>query len=296
VPAGVLRELRELRGGQKRGDPADRGQPAKLVIASQLRGRSPELVIRPGETVVIVGKPGAGKTLFARWLLDGVFSSVMYETKGDERERREWESAGFVRCTHPDELAEHARAMLVCQRSWLLDRRHWASPRHPWSLALEHPFGRVPSALLFDEVLNVFPGTDGHPGTHRLLQQGRSAGMVSILLTQMATGVDTRLWRLAQHHFVLGPVQLAEQGHVAAATGIAAAVVRGLGRHEIAHRHEEADAATVYQPVDLEAPGRLERRPTPSETMAAEYRRRSAPWWGRHRPAPTRPLTELRVL
>jgi hypothetical protein len=252
------------------------------VTSTQLRGSAPELAIRPGETVVIVGKPGAGKTLFARWLLAGVRSAVMYETKGDAREQADWAAAGFVACTHPDELLEHARAMLVCQRSWLFDRRRWTDPRHPWSLALEHPFMRVPSALLFDEVLNVFPGTDGHPGTHRLLQQGRSAGMCSILLTQMATGVDTRLWRLAQHHFVLGPVQVAEQPHVASATGIAVGIVRGLGKHEIAWRHEEADAATVFEPVDLAAPGLLTPRPSASDLVRAEYLRRQTPWWRRN--------------
>lgn len=215
-----------------------------------LPGLAPaSLAILPGETVVIVGKPGTGKSTLAEWLVRGLPSVILYETKGDPDEQRAWEAAGFTRCLHPRQLRHQARAMLLVQSSWYADHDGWKSPAHPLSMALEHPFGRVPTALLFDEP-TLFPASGGHPGTHRLLQQGRSRGHVPLILTQIANHVDTRLLRLAQHLVVLGPMSNDDElTYLRRATGADIEPLRKLRKREVAWWQHEGRVWTPFLPI-----------------------------------------------
>jgi hypothetical protein len=220
-----------------------------------LRGIAPpEVVIRPGETVVVVGLPGYGKTTLAEWLARDCPSSIVYSTKGDADEEAGWEAAGYVRCTSLEALEREARALLVVRPRWL-DRRSWDRLECPWGLALEHPFNRVPSALIFDEVLNVFPSQGGHPGTARLLQQGRSRGHVPIILSQLANHIDTRLLRLCHHLVVMGPCRNRDDlGYLERATLCSTARLAHLGRRQVAWWRQGDDRWRCFDVIDHAGP------------------------------------------
>jgi len=242
----------------------------------------PELTIRQGEVVLVIGKPGTGKSTLAQWLLRDAGSAIVYETKGDPLEQQDWERAGFVPVHDPMDLDPHPRAMLICRSEWLQKRPGWERPGRAWSRALEHPFHRKPTAVLFDEVLRAFPVGGGHPGTHRILQQGRSFGMVPIILSQAASNIDTLLLRLAQHIFVLGPFRAgADLDYVQRATSSDVKPLARLGKRQIGWWHETAAEWTTFEPLRPDGPAEL--RPLLAGTVALPYPSSSLPWAARHR-------------
>jgi len=255
-----------------------------MTVALRGLSAAPELAIRAGETVLIIGRPGTGKTTLAGRLLESAGSAIVYETKGDPLEQSDWEAAGFQRVTHPDDLRLHARAMLTVPAAWLEDRKRWTDPGHPWSAALDHPFRRRPTALLFDEVLNVFPSRGGHPGTARLLQQGRSFGITSIILSQLANNIDTRLLRLAQHIVVMGPAPGGKDlDYLRQETQTNIKPLRTLGQRSSAWYRQGDDDWTLYEPIAQSGP--VELRPFVTAASYPYPARAGLPrrWWERRR-------------
>src|ERR1700758_4721379 len=171
--------------------------------------------VRPGETILLIGKPGTGKSTLGEWMVREASSCIVYDTKNDPDEQAKWVAAGFTAVEDPAELDHHARALMVCDPAWAGGPDSHRDRLHLWSRALDHPFHRVPTALVFDEVLNVFPVGGGHPGTLKLLHQGRSRGHVLIAGSQMATGIDTRLIQLAHHIVALGVLEGQQMRHLA---------------------------------------------------------------------------------
>jgi hypothetical protein len=192
--------------------------------------------VRPGETILLIGKPGTGKSTLAEWMVREASSCIVYDTKNDPDEQAKWVSAGFTAVEDPAELDHHARALMVCDPAWTWGTDSHRDRAHPWSRALDHPFHRVPTALVFDEVLNVFPVGGGHPGTLKLLHQGRSRGHVLIAGSQMATGIDTRLIQLAHHIVALGVLEGQQMRHLATATGSPAGRLGMLAHRQIGWR------------------------------------------------------------
>lgn len=244
-----------------------------------VRGVSPpDVRIRPGETVVIIGRPGSGKSTLAGWLARDAASAIVYDTKGDTEEWVTWGLAGFQPCRTLDELYEAPRAMLVVKPRWL-ERSTWSRFDSPWGLALEHPFQRVPTVLIFDEVLNVFPAQHGHLGTWRILQQGRSRGHVPVILSQLANNIDTRLLRLCHHLLVMGPCQHKDDlSYLERATSCSVAPVARLARRQVAWWTQGAERWRTYDAIDPQGPHQLRPLFPSTPWPYATGIRRGWPW------------------
>lgn len=202
--------------------------------------------IKLGQRVVIIGRPGTGKSTFLRWLLKDVKSIVVYDSKYDPEEWPKQKDYSIV--GRASELYLHARVILQCPMAWLTTSENWDSENHPWSIALEHPMRRGNTIAVFDEALHTWPVRDSHPGTHRLVQQGRSFGVTTIVGSQLANNIDTRLLRMTNHIFVLGPCRHAtELESIFRATQINIHPLTKMRKHEIAWWSEERDEWIVFK-------------------------------------------------
>lgn len=247
-----------------------------------------ELLIRRGETILLVGKPGTGKSTLAEWLMRDAESAIVYSTKGDPREDTAWQRCGYERVDDVRRLPQHARALLVAGPELLADEGRWGA-------ALAHPLERVPTMLLFDEVHEVFPAQGTHPAARKLLHQARSWGHVLIICSQMANGIDTRLLRLAHHIVVLGKAAHADDlRYLERATGVGTRVLSRLQRRQVAWWNHEIEGWRVFHPIDPQGPQALQPLTTPESwpyPAVATTRRR----WFRHVPIPT-PGVALRIM
>lgn len=205
-----------------------------------------KLSIRLGQRVVIIGRPNTGKSTFLRWLLKNVKSVVIYDSKYDPDE---WpQQNDYCIIGKASELSLHTRVVLQCPLNWLNNSENWDSESHPWSIALEHPIRRRDTIAVFDEALLTWPVRDSHPGTHRLVQQGRSFGVTTIVGSQLANNIDTRLLRMTNHILVLGPCKHGiELDNIQKATQLNAYPLTKLKRHEIAWWSEETDKWIVFR-------------------------------------------------
>src|SRR3979490_1669624 len=93
-----------------------------------------QIRIRLGQSVIIIGRPGTGKSTLLRWLLKHVGSVIIYDSKYDPEE---WPAqTDFDIVERASELNNHARVVLRTQAEWLDNKEEWDAPGHPWSVAL----------------------------------------------------------------------------------------------------------------------------------------------------------------
>ena len=220
---------------------------------------APAVTIAAGSSVVVIGRPGSGKSTLIRWMVGQSNSVVVYDAKWDPEE--EWSLInGFHVIEHVAELGRYARVALRCPMHWFT-RSQWGTPDHPWGEALEYPLSRRNTIAVFDEALATWPGEGGHPGTHRLIQQGRSFGVTTMVGTQLANNIDTRLLRMAKHVFVLGPpLHRTDLECLTAACRLDSEPLATLKEHEIAWWHESATKWTIFRPIRRNRPNFLVKR------------------------------------
>jgi len=212
-----------------------------------------------GQSVVIIGRPGTGKSTLLRWLLRQVQSVIVYDSKWDPSE---WvDEPDYIITEDISDLSRYERVILRCPSSWLHDRKSWELLDHPWALALEHPMQRQSTVAAFDEALSTWPVEGGHPGTHRLIQQGRSFRVTTVVGSQLANNIDTRLLRMANQIFVLGPCKNnTELDCIFKACRVDTAPLALLKKHQIAWWQEDKDYWTIFKPLKINKPSRLRMR------------------------------------
>lgn len=187
-----------------------------------------------GSSLLVVGAPGNGKSWWIQWLTREVPSLVVYDSKWERKD--EWdEKQGLRAVTRPEEMGAWGRVVLRVPLEWVRGRRDWVDAQHPWGRALEHPMQRRECVAVFDEAYMTWPAEGGHPGTHRLAQQGRAPGVTLVVGMQITNHVDTRLMRLAGHVVVLGGAPYEDDvENLVRKTRVEGSPLRGLRRHEVA--------------------------------------------------------------
>lgn len=209
-----------------------------------------QLVIKPGQSVVIIGRPGTGKSTLLRWLLKDAGSVIVYDSKFDPDE---WpRQPDYVLTEKAGELGAYPRVVLRCKQEWFRNPEDWSAENHPWGLALDHPMQRGNTIAVFDEAIDTWPVRGGHPGTHQLIQKGRSFGVIVIVGSQLANNIDTRLLRMANHIFVMGPCKhKTEQDALFAANHANIEPLKKLKLHQIAWWSDTRDRWTVFRPIKM---------------------------------------------
>lgn len=219
----------------------------------------PKIAIKPGQSVVVIGRPGSGKSTFLRWLLKDAKSVIVYDSKYDPNE---WpQQTDYAIVEKAGELALHPRVVLRCKAEWLYNTDDWQVENHPWGIALEHPMQRGDTIAVFDEALATWPVRGGHPGTHRLVQQGRSFRVIVIVGSQLANNIDTRLLRMANHIFVLGPCRhKTELEALLAANHADTTPLQKLRSHQIAWWSDDQDHWTIFKALKVNRPHVLRQK------------------------------------
>ena len=239
------------------------------------------LKLEAGTRAAFIGRSGAGKTTFQRWLLGRVPSALVYDTKLDPKE---WaQDLSYQQVGHPSRLADHARAVLQVSTDWLRDTAGWRDPQaggYNWTRALEAPMRRGRTVVLFDEALLTLPHNAGHDAAHRLFQQGRSFGVTVLVGSQLANNLDTRVLRTAEHVFCWRTIHQTDLDEIMRARGVETATLQVLRPREIAYHHEAEHRWEVFKPVNLRHPGHLHRRVhVPPPSVAAAGARARAAWY-----------------
>jgi energy-coupling factor transporter ATP-binding protein EcfA2 len=219
----------------------------------------PLFEIKPGQSVILIGRPGTGKSTFLRWLLKESKSVVVYDSKYDPDE---WLSQpDYVNIEKVSELGRYPRVVLKCPLPWLLNREEWETINHPWGIALEHPIKRTNTIAAFDEALATWPNRGGHPGTHRLIQQSRSFNVILIIGSQLANNIDTRILRMANHVLVFGPCKNQNDlDYILNATSIDTTPLTKLRKHEIAWWSDESSQWILFRRIRVKRLRKLRRK------------------------------------
>lgn len=244
---------------------------------------SPVLRLEPGLHGALVGGTGTGKTTFMQWLLHDAPGVVVYDAKyitPGKEVPGEWQCApGYQVVGHPAEATE-GRVVLRVPASALRDTAGWKVPGSDgwwWTEALKLPMLRGETVIVYDEALGTLPANGAHHGAHEHLQWGRASGILTVVGSQLANNIDTRVLRMAHWLICFRTTNGTEIGHLQhSLSGIDCSMLtklrkrRGRRGGEFAYHDVTMDDWRVFRPVDLKRPGFLREKPQHS-------------WWRRKR-------------
>lgn len=244
----------------------------------------PELRLEPGLHGAVIGGTGTGKTTFMQWLLHYARSVLVYDAKYITPGRYvpgEWQGApGYQVAGHPSDATE-ARVVLRVPAAALRDTAGWKVPGSEgwwWTLALKLPMQRGETIAVIDEALGTLPANGAHHGAHELLQWGRASGILTLVGSQLANNIDTRVLRMAHWLICFRTTNGTELGHLERSlNGLDCSVLTRLRKRKGKRGGEFAyhdvtigDHWRVFRAVDLARPGWLREKPQRS-------------WWRRRR-------------
>lgn len=207
-----------------------------------------------GERVVLVGTPGTGKTHLTQWLLEGVSSVVVLDSKLDPKEWAAWGPRhGFVVARDPRAISQHRRVIFQVEQTWLDDTEGWDKPGRPgfhWSEVLRRLLARGSSVVVFDEALQTLPAGRTHPQARRVFTQGRSLGLSVWAGTQVANRAETLVFRLAEHCFAFRTLNGQDLALISRARGLDCSELKDLEPYHFAYHHVSASEWRICGPVE----------------------------------------------
>lgn len=220
--------------------------------------------IHAGDRVVVIGPPSSGKSNFQAWMLTGLSSVVVVDSKKHPREWSWWGPRhGYHVTSDPDDIARYALVIYQPSHAELQDY----SDGSPWTRALHRIQERGRTHVVFDETVQTLPAGRPHPMAMVLYTQGAAYGITCWAGTQIANRIETLTLRMAEHciSFWVGPTEAA---HIAVSRGIASTKLTQLRPYHSAY-HRMGPGNVEWEetgPVELVFPKR-------SENFRADNRR-----------------------
>lgn len=223
-----------------------------------------------GDRAVFIGQPKSGKTNLQAALAAGVASLVVIDSKRHPEEWGAWaRKQGVLVSSDPaeinrrDESGKLANPRLVIQITSraLRDRGGWSRPGSDgarWTQILEQlqfRGRRVPTLVIFDEVLQTLPSGASHPLAWELYEQGRAFGISCWAGSQIPNRMETLVIRLAEHCFSFWMGNRKDQQILADCRGVDCGELARLQVHHYAYHHNGERQWTLCSPAPLVLPG-----------------------------------------
>lgn len=214
----------------------------------------PRFQLARGEPVVFVGPMRSGKSNLIAWLLEGVDSVVIIDTKWHPDEWASWAPKhGYVITMDPADILRHPKVVMRISVQALSDIRGWhreGTLGHRWTQVLQAILRRGETCVVVDETVTALPPGQAHPVAIQILTQGAAWGITPWMGTQYANRVETMTIRSAVHCFAFA-LQPVDRKLLGEKRGISAEVLGRLPAYGFAYHLTNTPEWVVVQPVEL---------------------------------------------